>query len=60
VRNTISYRIYNQAETYMPFIEINSVDIDQGQDKLSTLFVRIDYSIPNLGANDVLILNEIT
>ena len=44
----------------MPFIEINSIDVNQGQDKLSTLFVKINYSIPKLGANDNLILNEAT
>ena len=44
----------------MPFIEINSIDLNQGQDKLSTLFVKIDYSIPKLGANDTIILEQTT
>jgi phage baseplate assembly protein W len=60
VEENIRFRISNQAKTYMPFIEINSIDINQGQDKLGTLFVAIQYSIPSLGANDTLMLNETT
>lgn len=60
VGENIRFRIYNQAKIYMPFIEISSVNINQGQDVLGTLFVSIQYSIPNLGANDTLILNETT
>jgi phage baseplate assembly protein W len=60
VGENIRFRIFNQAKIYMPFIEINSVDIGQLQDKLGTLSVTIQYSIPNLGANDTLVLNEVT
>ena len=60
VAENIKYNIFNQAKIYMPFIEINFIDVQQGQDKLSTLFVKIDYSIPSLGANDTLVLNEAT
>ena len=60
VGENIRFRIFDQAKIYMPFIEINSVDIGQLQDKLGTLSVAIQYSIPNLGANDTLILNEVT
>ena len=60
VAENIKYNIFNQAKIYMPFVEINFIDVQQGQDKLSTLFVKIDYSIPSLGANDTLILNEVT
>jgi|TARA_R110002020_G_scaffold62593_1_gene167270 phage baseplate assembly protein W len=60
VGENIKFRILNQTKLYMPFIEINSIDVNQGQDKLSTLFVKINYSIPKLGANDNLILNEAT
>ena len=60
VGENIRFRIFDQAKIYMPFIEINSVSIGQIQDKLGTLSVAIQYSIPNLGANDTLILNEVT
>ena len=60
VGENIKYRIYNQAKLYMSFIEINSIDLNQAQDKLSTLFVKISYSIPKLGANDTLILEQVT
>ena len=59
VGENIRFRILDQARIYMPFLEINSVDVEQSQDKLSTLSVAIQYSIPNLGANDTLILNEV-
>jgi len=60
VGENIKYRIFNQAKLYMPFINIESVDLNQAQDKLSTLFVKIVYSIPKLGANDTLVLNQTT
>tara|TARA_R100001594_G_C3890277_1_gene228237 strand:+ start:132 stop:509 length:378 start_codon:yes stop_codon:yes gene_type:complete len=60
VGENIKYRIYNQTKLYMSFIEINSIDLNQSQDKLSTLFVKIDYSIPKLGANDTIILEQTT
>ena len=60
VEENIKFRIYNQTKIYMPFIEINSTDVNQGQDKLGTLFISIHYSIPSLGANDTLILSETT
>jgi len=60
VGENIKFRILDQTKLYMSFIEINSIDINQGQDKLSTLYIKINYSIPKLGANDTLILNETT
>tara|TARA_B100000902_G_scaffold310096_1_gene299600 strand:+ start:2983 stop:3360 length:378 start_codon:yes stop_codon:yes gene_type:complete len=60
VADNIRFRIVNQTRLYMSFIEINSIDINQGETNPNALFVKIDYSIPKLGANDNLILNETT
>jgi len=60
VAETIKYKIYSQTTLYMSFINIDLVDVHQGQDDLGTLYVRIVYSIPRLGINDTLILSEIT
>ena len=60
VGENIKYRIFNQAKLYMPFIEINFIDLGQKQDDLGTLFVKISYSIPKLGANDTLIIRQST
>jgi len=60
VGENIKYRIYNQTKSYMPYIEINSVELNQAQDKLSTMFIKIDYSIPKLGANDTIIIQQTT
>jgi phage baseplate assembly protein W len=58
VAETIKFKISDQVKTYMSFIKINSIDINQGQDSLGTLFVSIDYSIPSLGANDTMMINQ--
>ena len=58
VKETIKFRISDQVKTYLSFIKINSIEVEQGQDILGTLFVSVDYSIPSLGANDILIINE--
>ena len=42
----------------MSFIEIQSIGINQAEDILNSLNIRIVYSIPKLGVNDTLILNE--
>tara|TARA_R110000824_G_scaffold4365_2_gene21113 strand:- start:1739 stop:2116 length:378 start_codon:yes stop_codon:yes gene_type:complete len=60
VGENIKYRIFNQAKLYMSFIEINFIDLGQKQDDLGTLFVKISYSIPKLGANDTLIIRQST
>ena len=54
----IRSKVYSQTETYMSFIKIQSLDINQRDDALNSLYIRIVYSIPKLGVNDALILNE--
>jgi phage baseplate assembly protein W len=58
VAETIKFKISNQVKTYMSFVKINSINVNQGQDNLGTLFVSIDYSIPSLGANDTMMINQ--
>ena len=58
VGESIKFRIVSQTKLYLSFIQINSIDLNQGQNSLGTLFIKIHYLIPKLGANDVLILNE--
>jgi len=54
----IRSKIFSQTEIYMSFIRIQSLDINQREDALNSLYIRIVYSIPKLGVNDTLILNE--
>ena len=54
----IEFNIYQQTKKYLSFIKITHVDIKQKEDALSTLNIRIEYTIPKLGTNDVLILNQ--
>jgi phage baseplate assembly protein W len=54
----IEFNIYQQTKKYLSFIKITHVDIKQAEDALSTLNIRIEYTIPKLGTNDVLILNQ--
>tara|TARA_Y100000034_G_C6895411_1_gene412693 strand:- start:574 stop:951 length:378 start_codon:yes stop_codon:yes gene_type:complete len=58
VADNIRYNIYAQTQRYMSFIEIQSIGINQAEDILNSLNIRIVYSIPKLGVNDTLILNE--
>lgn len=60
VGEAIKYKIYNQVKLYMSFIEINSIDLNQGIDDLGTLSINIKYSIPSVNVFDNLLLTQTT
>ena len=49
----IKQRIITQAQTYMPAIEVGSVDFSPDPDR-NLLSISISYSIPSVGINDLL------
>ena len=49
----IKQRIQNQTQTYMPAIQLTSIDINTSPDT-NSMNISIAYSIPSLGINDLL------
>ena len=58
-RSSLSSAIENQVQTYMPFLRIGNISFPESENP-NMLHVRIQYSIPNIGARDVLDLNVST
>ena len=52
----LSSRIRSQIKTYMSYIEIQELDITQGNPNDNRMNVYISYSIANLGTTDELLL----
>ena len=55
--DAIKDRIYSQVEEYMPFIDINELIIEQDQEEMNLINIKMYYYIPSLSAQDVLSLN---
>jgi phage baseplate assembly protein W len=55
-RSSLSSAIENQVQTYMPFLRIGNISFPESENP-NMLNVKIQYSIPNIGAQDVLDLN---
>ena len=43
-----------QVKKYLPFVEIQSIDIDSGDDSDNSLFITIKYIISPLNQTDIL------
>jgi len=53
----ISERILSQVSTYLPYIRITNIDIFERTDLSNTYQLTIEYNIPKISNNRVLILN---
>ena len=57
--STISERISDQVQTYLPYININNINIFESPDIDNTMYVVLDYFITPLNFNDQLTLSFI-
>jgi phage baseplate assembly protein W len=53
----IKNRIYSQTSEYLPFIEIQEINIVNDSEQENTIYVKINYFIRNISTFDVINLN---
>ena len=54
----IKSSIEEQVDTYMPFLDIDSIDVmESAEHKEQTLALRVRYSIPDIQTTDELFIN---
>lgn len=56
VKQAIKNRIFSQAAEYMPFIDIQRIDIVDDSSEENTIFISINYFIRNVSVLDVISL----
>ena len=50
-------RIRDQISQYMPFVQINSIDVKRSRSGDNIMSVVISYAVPSIGVGDVLDVN---
>lgn len=50
-------RIRDQISQYMPFVQINSIDVNRSRSGDNIMSVVISYAVPSIGVGDVLDVN---
>ena len=50
----IEFAIRDQTKKYLPHVKINNISFDAANIDTNTLSITINYSIPNIGAKDLL------
>lgn len=50
----IKNRIIDQLEKYMPFINVQNINITFSEDQENTIFISLKYFVKNLSAQDVI------
>ena len=56
IRARLESRIYEQVATYMPFVNITSLEINSSED-MHTIDVKLRYRIQNIASNQILSLS---
>ena len=56
-RSRIESRIYEQVSTYLPFVEINSLEIGYSQENPHLVDIKLRYDIANVASDEILSLS---
>jgi len=54
IQSQISYKIREQVQMYLPIISVNNIQFGLSSIETNTLSMRITYTIPTLGLQDLL------
>lgn len=54
INQVIKNRIYSQTEEYLPFLEIQDIDIVNDSKEESTIYIKINYFIKNVSIFDAI------